>query len=92
MQCCHCLLTLQQLAENSVLPIQPRAFHKGNEELRTVGVGPSVGHGQKEGLVMFKLKILVCELSPVNGFTSSAVVVGEISPLRHEIGDNSMEV
>lgn len=36
--------TLNNLAEDDVLAIEPSSLHGGDEELRAVGVGTSVGH------------------------------------------------
>ena len=40
---------------------------------------------------MLQLEVLVCELSSIDRLASSAVVVGEIASLAHEIGDDSVE-
>lgn len=49
MQQLHNILPFSQLAEYGVLAIQPGAGHEGDEELRPIGVGTSVGHGEQEG-------------------------------------------
>lgn len=40
---------------------------------------------------MFDLEVFILELSAVDGLASSAVVVGEISTLSHELVDDAME-
>ena len=39
-------LTIDDVAKNNVLAVQPRRLDGGQKELRAVGVGASVGHGQ----------------------------------------------
>jgi hypothetical protein len=41
-----------------------------DEELRTVGSGASVGHGEQEGLVVTELEVLVGELGSVDRLPS----------------------
>lgn len=40
---------------------------------------------------MFQHEVLVVELAPVDGFAAGAVVVGEVSSLTHELGDDPVE-
>ena len=39
-------------AKHGVLVVQPGGGHSSDEELRAVGVGTRIGHGQREGTVM----------------------------------------
>lgn len=71
--------TLGDLTEDDVLAIEPRGDNGGNEELRTVGVGSGVGHGQEERLVVSELEVLVGKLVTVDGLSTGTVVVGELS-------------
>ena len=41
---------------------------------------------------MFKDKILISELLSVDGLSASAVALGEVSPLKHELRDDSVEL
>lgn len=43
---------LQHLPEHHVLAVQVRCGHGGDEELRAVGVGPSIGHAQQSLFIM----------------------------------------
>lgn len=61
------------LAEDDVLTIQPRGDDGGDEELGAVGVGASVGHGEKSRLGVAVLEVLVGELLTVDGLATSAL-------------------
>jgi hypothetical protein len=50
-----------------VLVVQPRGDDGGDEELGSIGVGSSVGHGEQEGLVVPQLEVLIGELVSVDG-------------------------
>jgi hypothetical protein len=45
--------------ENDVLAIEPTSGHRVDEELGPVGIGASIGHGQKVSLVVVSIKVLV---------------------------------
>ena len=40
---------------------------------------------------MLQLEVFVLELVAVDGFSTSSIVVGEISTLTHEVGDHAVE-
>ena len=40
---------------------------------------------------MLQLKVLILKLVAIDGLSTSAVVVGEIATLAHELGDDSVE-
>jgi hypothetical protein len=44
-----------------VRAIEPRGHHGGDEELGSVGVFPSIGHGQNTRLCVLELKVLIWE-------------------------------
>jgi hypothetical protein len=73
------VLALGDLTEDDVLAVQPRGNNGGDEELGSVGVGSSVGHGEQEGLVVPQLEVLVGELVSVDGLSTGTVVVGELT-------------
>ncbi len=54
---------LDDLAEHTVLAVQMGGGHGGDEELRAVGVGAGVGHGQESGLGVLLVEVLVRELA-----------------------------
>lgn len=45
------LLALFDLSKDSVLSVQPRSIIEANEELRSIGVWASIGHGEDRTLV-----------------------------------------
>lgn len=85
-------LSFSQLTEDGMLAIKPGAWHEGDEELRSVCVRSSIGHGEEEGGVVLKGEVLVWEVTSVDGLASSAVVIGEVTALSHEVGYDTMEV
>lgn len=40
---------------------------------------------------MLQLEILISELAAIDGLATSAIVVGEVSTLAHEVGDDTVE-
>jgi hypothetical protein len=71
--------------------LQPRGLDGSDEELRTVGVGSSVGHRQQSRLGVLELEVLIGKLVAVDGLSTGTVSVGEVTALQHEVGDDSVE-
>ena len=44
----------------------------GNEELRSVRILPRIGHAEHAGLGVLQFEVLVRELVPIDGFSTSA--------------------
>lgn len=40
---------------------------------------------------MLQLEVLIFELVAIDGFATSAIVVGKVTSLAHELGDNAVE-
>jgi len=84
-------LLISNLAEDDVLAIQPGGNDGGDEELRAVGVGTSIGHGQHAGLGVSFLKVLIRKLLAVDRLATGAITTGEVATLQHELWDDSVE-
>lgn len=79
------------LTEDNVLVVQPSGLHSANEELAAIGVGSSIGHGQNTLASVLHLEVLIVELAAVDGFATSAVALGEVTSLNHELGNDTVE-
>lgn len=87
-------IALQHLAEHDVLAVQPARGRCAQEELRAVRVGAGIGHRQRawaEVLAGLAEKGLIGKLGAVDGLAASAVAVGEVTTLAHEIRDHTVE-
>jgi len=83
--------TLDNLTENNVFAVQPLGLDGAEKELAAVGVGTGIGHGQNSGAGVLQLEVLIGKLLAVDGLSSSAVVVSEVTSLAHELGNDAME-
>jgi len=82
---------VNDLAKDNMSAVEPISLSSGDEELGAVGVGASVGHGQKELLVVLQLEVLIGELLAVNGLATGAVAAGKVTTLEHETGNDAVE-
>jgi len=73
------------LTEDNVLSIQPGGLDGGDEELRSVGILTSIGHGQKTRASVAKLEVLIGETVAIDRLATGSVVLGEITTLNHEV-------
>ena len=92
--CFHALNDIHAVDDGSkdnVFSIQPGGLDCAQEELRSVGVGSSVGHRQDSGTSVLQGEVLIGEFSAVDGFATSSIVSGEVTPLAHEARDDTME-
>ena len=76
-------VALGHAAEHNVLSVKPGSLRGAQEELRAVGVGASVGHGQHALAGVLQREVLVLEGAAVDGLAARAVVRSEITTLAH---------
>jgi len=72
------VVAINDLSEDDVLSVEPSGLGGADEELGSVGVGTSVGHGQNTLTSVGKLEVLVGELGTIDGFTTTSITTGEI--------------
>lgn len=56
-----------------------------------VRVGAGVGHGQQTRAGVLDLEVLIGKLLAVDGLATSAVTTGEVTTLKHELRDDTVE-
>jgi len=79
------------LPEDDVAIVKPGRDHRGDEELGAVRVWSSIGHREQARSIVFQFEALVSKLLAVDGFATSAVATSEVTTLKHEIRDDSVE-
>ena len=79
------------MAKDNVLWIEPMGFGSAEKELWAVGVWPGVSHGEDSGSGVLQLEVFVGELFTVDWFTTSPIVLREVTTLAHESGNDSVE-
>jgi len=84
-------LPVSHLAEDDVAVVQPGGHHGGDEELRAIGVGSSVGHREQTRSIVLQFKVLIRKLVTVDGLASGSIATGEVATLEHEVGNDSVE-
>lgn len=73
------------LTEDDVSTIEPGSDDGGDEELGAVRVLAGVRHRQETGASVLHLEVLIRELLAVDGLATSAVALGEVATLEHEL-------
>jgi len=82
---------IRDLPKDHMLAVQPASCLQGDEELRTIGVGASISHGQDTRSSMLLLKVLISKLLPVDALATGSVAASEVSGLAHEVRDHPVE-
>lgn len=85
------MLTINNGTEYDMFTIEPGGLNGRDEELGSIGVGSSVGHGHDTGSGVLEGEVLILKFAAVDGFSTGAVVVGEVTTLAHEVRDNPVE-
>jgi len=83
--------TIRYLSKDNVLSVQPGSVCRADEELRSVGVGPGVGHRKGSGTAVAEIKVLVLKGAAVDGLSTGPVAICEVSPLAHEPGNDAVK-
>jgi hypothetical protein len=87
--------------------IEPGCWRCGDEELRTIGIGAGISHGEKPGLSVLHDEVLIwktitaCQnrafglltlkFLAVDRLAAGTVVPCEITTLQHELRDHTVE-
>jgi len=87
----HDVQTLHDLAEHHVLAVEPLGLGGTDEELRSIGAGAGISHGEDAGAGVLLDEVLIGELGAVDGLATGAVSGSEVAPLAHEPGDHPVE-
>ena len=74
-----------------MLAVEPAGLLGCDEELGAVGVGTSVGHREDTGASVGAREVLISELLAVDGLSTGAVSTSEITTLKHELRDDTVE-
>ena len=69
-------------SEYNVFSIEPVCFDCAQEELRSICVGSSIGHGEDTRPSVLQLKVLISEFFPIDGFSSRTIVASEVTTLK----------
>ena len=83
--------TLADLTENNMLSIKPLGLGSAEEELASIGVGASIGHGENPRPRVLQGEVLIRELVTIDGPAASSVVVGEVAALAHKSRDDPVK-
>jgi hypothetical protein len=85
------IVAFEYLTEYHMLAIEPASDHSSDEELRAVGIAASIGHAEQTFLGVLELEVLIIEPVAVDRFAASAITLGEVTTLDHEVLDDAME-
>ena len=81
------IFALQDHSEDNMFAVKPLCLDCRDKKLRSVGVPPVVGHGQEIASIVLKGKGFVIKVSTIDTLPSSAIVMGKVPTLNHEMGN-----
>uniref|UniRef100_A0A0E9X487 Uncharacterized protein n=1 Tax=Anguilla anguilla TaxID=7936 RepID=A0A0E9X487_ANGAN len=87
----HSIQPFNDFSKHHMLTVQPFGVCCADEELGTIGVGPSIGHGEGAKPSMLQSEVLIRKLVAIDGLAPSSIVVCEVTALTHEVWDDTVE-
>ena len=91
LNCLHNVHALGDRAEHDVRAVKPGGLSSAEKELGAVCAWSSVGHGEDTGTGVLELEVLIIEFITVDGLAAGTVLIGEVTTLAHETGDDAVE-
>mmetsp|Transcript_17560 Transcript_17560/g.33405 ORF Transcript_17560/g.33405 Transcript_17560/m.33405 type:complete len:251 (+) Transcript_17560:149-901(+) len=82
----------EHFAEHHVLSIEPSRLGSGDEELGSVRVRASIGHGKVVGAQVTEAEVFVREAAAVDGFSTPSIATREVPSLDHEVRDDAVKL
>lgn len=61
--------SFDNFAKDNVSAVKPRRLLNSNEELRSIGILASIGHGQPSSTIVLQLEILICKAISIDAAT-----------------------
>ena len=75
-----------------MLVVQMLGLGCGDEELRSVGVGAGVGHGEQPGGAVLHQEVLIIELGTIDALSARAIKILKISTLKPRFISELMKI
>uniref|UniRef100_A0A2S2QQ78 Uncharacterized protein n=1 Tax=Sipha flava TaxID=143950 RepID=A0A2S2QQ78_9HEMI len=82
---------INNIAKYYVFSIQPRCLYSCDEKLTSISIGTSIGHRKDTRSSMLQYKVFIFEFISVYRFSSSAIMVREITTLAHKVWNNTVK-
>ena len=84
-------LSFNHSSKDDMFSIKMRGRNCSNEELGTISIFTCISHWQKEWYIMLMNKVFISKFLSVDWFTSSSIVICEVTSLKHKVCDHSVE-
>ena len=82
---------LDNLTEDNMLSIKPCSLHCADEKLTAIGVGARIGHRKNTRTGVLEAEILISEFLAIDGLTTPAIALSEITTLNHDCDNNHFD-